>query len=39
MNEIKYPSISKIKTTFYETEKFESLKVFAQVNLNAEKES
>ena len=35
MNEIKYPSIAKIKPSFYETEKFESLKILAQTNFNA----
>jgi hypothetical protein len=34
MNEINYPSIAKIKSSFYETEKFESLKILAQTNFN-----
>jgi hypothetical protein len=28
MNELKYPSVSKSKHTFYNTEKFESMKIF-----------
>jgi hypothetical protein len=39
MNELKYPSIQKIKPSFYETQKIESLKVLAQVNFNTSKES
>ena len=39
MNEIKYPSIQKIKPNFYKTQKIESLKVLTQVNLNTSKES